>query len=204
MDDPGKAGADESSGRGRAGIARCGQAIRRRPAHHSGAPQRQSPGATRPGDRVDRAGRRGQDDADAAGGGIAGARRGPDQRAGFRRDARIAGGAGPGRLHAAALRTLRRPLGPGKPRPLRGFAGRAARGARGPLRGTDAHDRAGAVHGAAGRAVVRRHETEAGPRLHAGAAAANCCCWTSRRSVWTPCRGANSGRSFIAWCNRKA
>ena len=45
---------------------------------------------------------------------------------GFRRHARVAGGAGPRRLHAAAVRPLRGPLRAGEPRPLRRSAGRAA------------------------------------------------------------------------------
>ena len=51
--------------------------------------------------------------------------------------------------------------------------------------------------------ALRRHEAEARARLHAGAPAATCCCWTSRPSASTRSRGANFGRSSIASCSEE-
>ena len=83
----------------------------------------------------------------------------------------VAAGAGRHRLHAAALRPVRRPHRAGEPRSLCRPAGRAGIGASRALCRTDAHGRAGAVHQTPGGTAFRRHETETRPGLRTGAAA---------------------------------
>ena len=71
------------------------------------------------------------------------------------------------RLHAAALRPVRRPQRRREPRPVRRPARHAARPARRAHRPAAALHRPGAVHRAPRGQAVRRHEAEARPGLRA-------------------------------------
>ena len=122
-------------------------------------------------DRAGRPGRRRQDHAAAHAGRAAQAGRRRAAGAGHRRDARPAGGAGPHQLHAAALRPVRGSERAGEPGLVRRPARRAAGGAPRTLCPPAGDDRPGALQRPPGRQAVRRHETEAGAGLHAGALA---------------------------------
>ncbi|OIQ64317.1 hypothetical protein GALL_541310 [mine drainage metagenome] len=135
-------------------------------------------GPRRPGRRIQRGtgrdlrprrpGRRGQNHPDAPHRGLAhtGFRHADRPRTRCRR--RSAHRAGEHRLHAAALRTVRRPDRSGKPESLCRSAGPTQRSAGRALCATPPHDRAGAIHSTIGGAPFRWHETEARSGLHAG------------------------------------
>ena len=93
------------------------------------------------------------------------------RRARSRRRKAECGHSEPHQLHAAEVRSVRRPERDGKPESLRRPARRVRRDAENALLPPAGHDRSCPLHGASRGQALRRHEAEAGPGLHAGALA---------------------------------